>query len=166
MIKVYNDNVLYAVADSEKKIYGRIAISFAIVYAVYICLVYYTQITVVRLGGMSKEILSVISYSPSGTLFFAIDMLGYTFLTLSTFSAAFIFSKKGLEGLIKKLLIIHGTFAIPTFIFPMLPIFGASDATKNITFGGVIALLAWCALFAPICFLITKYFSDRIRKGV
>lgn len=155
-------NALYSQAATNRKIFGRISLSFSVIYAVYICLVYYTQLTVVRLGGLSKEVLNIISYTPPGTLFFAIDMLGYTFLALSTFVGAFMFENKGLEGLIKKLFLIHGSLAIPTFIFPMLPIFENQNSGNNDT-SGIFALLAWCILFAPICFLVANYF--KIKRG-
>lgn len=151
-------NSLYAVADPKKKLWGRIAVSFAVMYAVYICLVYYSQMTVIQLGAVPKDSLPLIEYAP-GSWLFAIDMLGYAFLALSTLAAAFLFTKKGLEKKIKVLLIIHGALAIPTAVFPALPLFSGASAVESASIGGSLALLVWCAIFAPACFMLTRYFS-------
>lgn len=151
-------NCLCSVANSEVRIWGRIAVSFAVIYAVYICLVYYSQLTVINLGLVPADSLKLIRFVP-GNWLFAVDMLGYTFLALSTLAASFLINKKGLERKIKVFLIIHGALAIPTFIFPMLPLFNTSESVENASLGGIFALLAWCVVFAPICFMLVKYFS-------
>jgi cytochrome c oxidase subunit IV len=74
-------------------------------------------------------------------------MLGYVFLTLSTLAAAFTFQGKGRERIIRILLLIHGAFAVPTFIFPMIPT-NTNQAVESANLGGVFALVVWCALFA------------------
>jgi hypothetical protein len=151
-------NALCSVASPKLKFWGQAAVSFAVMYAVFICLVYYSQLTVVRQGLVPKESLPLIEFTP-GTWLFAVDMLGYTFLALSTIAAAFLFGKKGLERSIRVLLIIHGALAIPVSIFPALPLFGTAAAVHSANLGGSLALLAWCAVFAPICFLLSRYFS-------
>lgn len=151
-------NSLYSAASPKTKIWGRITVSFAVMYAVYICLVYYSQLTVIQLGLVPRASLQLIEFIP-GSWLFAVDMLGYTFLALSTIAAAFLFNKKGIEGTIRVFLIIHGALAIPVSLFPALPLFGSSQAVQSASLGGALALLAWCAVFAPVCFLLTRYFS-------
>lgn len=151
-------NSLYSIADLKLKLWGRITVSFAIMYAVYICLVYYSQLTVIRLGLIPGDSLPIIKFTP-GSWLFAVDMLGYTFLALSTLAASFLFKGKGLTGKLRVLLIIHGILAIPTSLFPALPLFDLAEDVKNVNLGGAFALLAWCVVFAPICFLLVRYFS-------
>ncbi len=155
-------NSLYSIADPKHKLWGRLTVSFAIIYAVYICLVYYSQLTVVRLGLVPGDYLPLIEFTP-GTWLFAVDMLGYTFLALSTLAASFLFRGKGLAGKIRVLLIVHGALAIPVALFPALPLFGSAENVQSANLGGSFALLAWCVVFAPICFLLERYFSVNKR---
>ena len=155
-------NSLYSIADPKHKLWGRLTVSFAIIYAVYICLVYYSQLTVVRLGLVPGDYLPLIEFTP-GTWLFAVDMLGYTFLALSTLAASFHFRGKGLAGKIRVLLIVHGALAIPVALFPALPLFGSAENVQSANLGGSFALLAWCVVFAPICFLLERYFSVNKR---
>jgi hypothetical protein len=153
-------NALYSLARPERKIWGRISLSFSVMYAVYICLVYYSQLTVVRLGLVPESLLPLINYVP-GNWLFAADMLGYALLALSTLAGAFLFEKSGREKAIRALLLIHGMLAVPTAVFPALPIFGSAEAVQSANVGGAVALLAWCAIFAPICFLLVGYFGRK-----
>lgn len=151
-------NSLCSVASPRAKIWGRLTASFANIYAVYICLVYYSQLTVVHLGLVPQGSLPLIEFVP-GTWLFAVDMLGYTFLALSTLAAAFLFGNRGLERTIRVLLIVHGALAIPVALFPALPLFGTAQGVQSASLGGSFALLAWCVVFAPVCFLLARYFS-------
>lgn len=154
-------NSLYSNAAEEVKIWGRIAVSFSVMYAVLICLVYYSQLTVIHLGLVPIDSLPLINFTP-GAWLFAIDMLGYTFLALSTLAASFLFGRKGLERPIKFLLIIHGALAIPVSLFPALPLFGTAQAVQSASLGGAFALLAWCLVFAPVCFLLARFFTKIV----
>ncbi len=151
-------NAISSAADPEMKIWGRLTASFAVMYAVFICFVYYSQLTVVRLDLVPADSLALIKMTP-GAWLFAVDMLGYTFLALSTVFAAILFSKKGLERKIRVMMIIHGALGIPTCLFPALPLFGGEQAVQSANLGGAFALLGWCVVFAPVCFLLVRYFS-------
>ena len=77
-----------ALSDKEKKAAAYTAVAFAAVYAVLIALVYYAQITTVRLSALSSEAYGLLSYTEFG-LFFNYDLLGYAFMSLSTFFVSF-----------------------------------------------------------------------------
>lgn len=151
-------NAVCSATSPEMKIWGRLTVSFAVMYAIFICFVYYTQLTVVRLNLISADSLALIKMSP-GAWLFALDMLGYTFLALSTVFAAFLFSKKGLERKIRVMMIIHSVLGIPACLIPALPLFSGEQAVQSASFGGALALLGWCIVFAPVCFLLARYFS-------
>lgn len=157
LINVISNNV---VINKTEKIYSQIGIAFAIIYCVLICIVYYTQITFVRLGNPSIEALSIVSYSPPKTVFFALDILGYTFLSLSTLFVAFTILK---YLILKIFLIIHGIIGISGFVVPLLPYFynSADNSSDNI---GTIVLFSWCLLFIPICLLFIFYYNKRSKE--
>lgn len=156
VMSVSNNSI---VKDSNKMI-SNIAVVFAVIYCTLICIVYYTQISFVRLGNPSKEVLSIVAYFPPKTAFFAIDILGYTFLALSTLFIAFTIEK---NKILKIILITHGIVGTLGFITPLLSYFykmqeNSSDNT------GSIALFIWCILFIPICFLFAKYFINKLSE--
>src|SRR5215471_5579973 len=94
--------------DDDKKSLGFIALSFSIIYALLIFIVYYAQITTVNLSKLSDESIRIIDYSKFG-LFFNYDLLGYAFMALSTFFVGIKLEIKNKnEMILKYLLCIHG----------------------------------------------------------
>ena len=57
---------------------------FAAVYAALIFLVYFAQMTTVRLDALDGQAMRILDYSRGG-LFFHYDLLGYGMMALSTF---------------------------------------------------------------------------------
>ena len=145
--------------NNENKAFGFIALSFAIIYAILIMIVYYTQLTTVRLTNLSDEIAGLLDYSKFG-LFFNYDLLGYAFMALATF---FIGIKLEIETkqekILKYLLCIHGIFAIGCFLLPTLGVFSANMTGGDIM--GIIILEFWCIYFMPVCILSYKYFKNK-----
>lgn len=149
----------YIAAAPDRKIFGLSGLSFAIIYAVLINIVYYSQLTVVRLNLLSEPVLAAVRFQP-GSLFFAFDLLGYGLMALSTLLLAFSLSTLTPSGIwLKRLFIFHGFFAAPSIIFPLLRI-SLSTTPNNGLSPGTIALLAWCAIFIPIMLVSARYFKD------
>lgn len=151
-------------AAPEKKIWSLLGLSFAVIYAVFITMVYYLQIAVVQNTSiqLSADTLKILKYMP-GTAIFALDMLGYAFMSLATLFVAFIFGNSSLEKWIKRLLIISGLFFLPSLIFPALPLSqdaSAASAAQN----GSIALLFWCALFSAISILMAVFYKGLLNQ--
>lgn len=145
--------------NNENKSLGFIALSFAIIYAILIMIVYYTQLTTVRLTNLSDEIDGLLNYSKFG-LFFNYDLLGYAFMALATFFIGIKLEiKNKQEKILKYLLCIHGIFAIACFLLPILGVFSANMAGGDII--GIIILVFWCIYFMPVCVLSYKYFKNR-----
>ncbi|MDD3340678.1 MAG: hypothetical protein PHN72_00540 [Bacilli bacterium] len=144
--------------DADKNGLGMAGITFGIIYATIIFLVYYAECTTIRLQpNLSKEILSIISYAQTGSLFFNYDLLGYAFMGLSTFFISFTIHVENRVGsILKKLLCIHGIFFLSCLFIPMFPIF--TNSTNNIM--GTIILEIWCLYFLPICILGYQYFKN------
>lgn len=145
--------------DKENKSCGVVAMCFASIYAVLVFIVYYAECTTVHMNtDLSEEVLSIISYGNTGSLFFNYDLLGYAFMALSTF-----FTGLNIKAVDKKskclkiLLMIHGIFFVSCFFVPMFPVF--TSGTDDIF--GTILLEVWCIYFLPICVLGYKCFSDK-----
>ncbi len=122
-----------------------------------IALVYYAQITTVRMPALSDEAYAVLSYSEFG-LFFNYDLLGYAFMALSTFFVSFAImpADKG-DRWLKWLLCIHGVFAISCVVTPTLGLFQPGMAGGDLM--GVLVLEFWCVYFTPVCILACRYFK-------
>jgi len=84
----------YTVAD-HAKIWTAIAISFGVIYCAFATVNYFTQLTVVvpalEKGEISESYPLIFK---QGAFMFAIDCLGYFFMSLSTLFAAFAFREK------------------------------------------------------------------------
>jgi hypothetical protein len=141
---------------TEHRAVGVSGTAFAAIYAVIIFLVYFAEITTVRMNGtLSKEVLSIISYGYIGSLFFNYDMLGYAMMALSTFLVAFaVVPKSKGDKAFRILLWIHGVFFLSCLIVPMFPVFKAGASVIP----GTILLETWCAYFLPVCILGFRYF--------
>ncbi len=149
---------------SDHKAVGYSGVAFSAIYAVIILLVYYAECTTVRLNtALSDETLSIISFGYTGSLFFNYDLLGYAFMSLTTFIMAFLVEPMcKADRVFRWMLWLHGLFFLPCLFVPMFPIFtkGTSD------YVGSILLEIWCAYFIPICVLGYQYFNRRTVQQV
>jgi hypothetical protein len=156
-----------AVGRPDAKAAGMTAAAFASVYAVFIMLVYFAQLTTVRLAGLSAEAAQLLDYSKYGLLF-NYDLLGYAFMALATFFIALTVEIKTTgDKWLKGLLFIHGIFAVTCVVMPILGIFGGSGSAEAVAGGagadmafiGVLILEFWCAYFTPVCILSFLHFK-------
>ena len=85
---------LHYSADKSLKIWTAIGVAFAVLYCADVSIVYFTQLTVVvpaQLKGQINE--KQVLLFDRRTFLMAVDCLGYFFMSLSTFFAAFAFRK-------------------------------------------------------------------------
>jgi Kef-type K+ transport system membrane component KefB len=149
----------FSFTKKENKSAGIIALSFAIMYGILITIVYYTQLTTVRLSELSEEAISLLDYSKFG-LFFNYNLLGYMFMALSTFFIGITLDLKDKkDNWLKKLLCIHGIFALTCFTMPVLGVFNPNLAGARMI--GLIILEFWCIYFMPICILSYIHFKKK-----
>jgi len=155
-------SALHQLTPPERRVWSLVSLSFAIIYAVFATMVYYVQLTVVRLNDppFTEEALRVIRLGP-GTPAFALDMLCYTFLPLATWAQAAALPG-GPETLwLRRLLTLHGVTAIPTVLVPAHPI-GAFVAPGGAgEFYGKLTLLVWCAVFVPMAAALARHVRGR-----
>lgn len=150
----------YNESESSKKVAAMNGVVFAAVYAVLIVIVYFAQLTTVRLESLTEQAAQILDYSKGGLLF-NFDLLGYGFMALSTFFTGLTLEGKSkADKVLKWLMLIHGIFFIVCLIMPITGVLrqtADADAGK----GGVIALECWCAYFIPVGVLSYIHFRDK-----
>ena len=144
-------------AVPERKAAGYVAVAFASVYAAIILLVYFTQLTTVRFGGLTEQARVLLDFQQMN-LFFSFDLLGYALMALATFFAGLtICPKKKVDKWLRALLLIHGVFFISCLVLPILSIFQADSPA----WVGVVVLEFWCVYFCPVTILSFLYFQSK-----
>ena len=101
-------------ASEDKKIFSHAAIMFAVIYTVMVSINYYVQLSLILPHMMRGETESVrpFLFTPFDSFIYSVDVLGYSFMSLSTLFAAFVFKGEGLEKIARRFLIANG-FLIP-----------------------------------------------------
>lgn len=142
----------------KRRVSSNIGMIFSAIYAVLIFLVYFAQVTSVRLEDLNEQAVSILNYQRGG-LFFNYDLLGYGMMALSTFFIGLsIKAECKADKWLKFLMLLHGIFFISCFIMPMMGVF-TSMASGEESSGGTIALLIWCVYFIPIGALAYRHFG-------
>jgi hypothetical protein len=144
----------------DLKVVGLLALVSSVMYAPFCISTYFLQLTVVAFPpvDLSSEVLNGITFKP-GSPIFALDMLGYGFLCLSTLAAGFVLIEAK-DRALRVLCFFHGAMVVPTLAAPILSSMflsasGETDATGNYV------LLFWCVVFAPIALLFMRYFKEE-----
>lgn len=144
-------------AVPERKTAGYAAVAFASVYAAIILLVYFTQLTTVRFGGLTEQARVLLDFQQMN-LFFSFDLLGYAMMALATFFAGLtICPRSTADKWLRALLLIHGVFFISCLLLPMLGIFQADSPA----WVGVAVLEFWCVYFCPVAILSFLHFWNK-----
>ncbi|SFG61869.1 MULTISPECIES: hypothetical protein [Neptunomonas] len=101
---------IHQLAAPERKIWSHAAVAFATVYTALISIVYFVQLTLVmpRLARGQVEGIEVFLFVPFDSFLYAVDILGYSFMSLATLFAAMVFTGRGLERLVRLFLITNG----------------------------------------------------------
>jgi hypothetical protein len=135
---------IHYVAQRSARIWSHIAVAFASMYATLISIVYYVQLAFVipRLARGDADDIGLLIFEPFDSFLYAVDVFGYSLMSLSTLFAAMVFSTQGIERWIRRALIANGClipFLALQMYFPPL-IWGGS--LWAITFPTATALLA------------------------
>jgi hypothetical protein len=149
----------YLRIDTGPRLFGLLGLVAAILYAPFCLANYFLQLAVVSTNPLQHpiEVLKLIAFVP-GSPTFALDMLGYFFLCLSTLAMAFTILDQR-DRALRILCIVHGVIAIPTIAAPIISgIFRSSGSLANDV--GSYILLFWCALFTPIALLFARSFRE------
>lgn len=143
-------------AEKEVKLAGCVSVAFSAIYAAIILLVYFAQLTTVRLNDLTPQAAVLLDFQKCGLLF-NYDLLGYGLMSLAAFFAGLtIKPRTKKDKCLKYLLMVHGVFFISCLIIPMLGVFKA-DSPAWI---GTAVLEFWCFYFCPVSILSFLHFSD------
>lgn len=146
-----------AYGKKDSKAAGLGGVVFGGIYAALVFLVYFAQVTSVRLDGLNEYSLQIIDFQNFG-LYFNYDLLGYACMSLATFFIGFVINVDSkADKCLKILLHIHGIFFISCFVMPILGVF--SSDLEGASWIGTVVLEVWCAYFLPVGVLSFFYFK-------
>lgn len=150
-------------SEADRKAAGYAVLVFSGIYAALILLVYFAQMTAVRLDGLDAQAMQILDYQQLG-LFFSYDLLGYGMMALATLFAGLTIKATALrDKWLKGLLLIHGIFFIGCFILPTLGLFSAE--MENANWIGDAILESWCLYFSPVGILSFLHFRNGGERG-
>jgi hypothetical protein len=111
---------IHQLASPERQIWSQAAVAFATAYTVLISIVYFIQLTLVVPRVMRGQIegIEVFLFVPFDSFLYAVDILGYSFMSLSTIFAARVFTDRGLERVVRLFLTANG-FLLPFIALQM-----------------------------------------------
>lgn len=143
---------IHSLAPESKKVFSLIAVAFSAIYATIISTNYYIQLFVVRLNIVSGDLdgLQLLAMPNLHSVFFALEALGYMFLSLATLFSLPVFGSGKLVRWIRVFVIISSG----------LGIFGAIAALFDqplLIFAG---LGLWSLTFPIAMILIARYFRE------
>jgi len=113
-------------APEDKKIWSHAGVIFATIYTVLISINYFVQLTLVVPHLLRGETASIrfLLFTPFDSFLYCVDILGYSFMSLSTLFAAFVFTGEGLEKTARRFLIANGLIlpfiALQNYYHPMI----------------------------------------------
>ena len=111
---------VHQVTPADRRVWSHGAVAFATAYAVLISSVYFVQLTLVgpRLASGRLEGIEPFVFVPFDSYLYAVDILGYTFMSVSTLLAARAFTGGGVERVARWFLTANGLL-IPFLVFQM-----------------------------------------------
>lgn len=151
---------LQSECESDRKVAANIGMVLAAVYAVFIMLVYFTQLTTVNNEQLNEQASKLLKFNSYG-LIFNFDLLGYGVMALSTFFTGLAIKPKNRsDKWLRALMMIHGVFYLSCTFMPMTGMFTKISSDGN-GLGGRLALVAWCVYFLPIGILAFVHFGRQ-----
>jgi hypothetical protein len=101
---------IHELASSDRKIWSHAAIVFATAYTVLISINYFVQLTWVapRLAAGRTAGIEQFVFVPFDSFLYAVDILGYSFMSVATLFAAMVFTGKGVQKVAHCFLISNG----------------------------------------------------------
>lgn len=151
-------------APRHRKLWGHAALAFAIMYATLVSLVYVVQLGVVIPHELHGEIdrFALISCCEPGAFLTAVDLLGYTLMSLSTLFAAPVFPAEGFQRWPRRALFANGALAPFLLLQLALPSLIYVGALWLITFPASMILLA--ILFARLSRRASEHRAENLNR--
>ena len=144
--------------EGDRKVAANIGLILAAVYATFIMLVYFAQLTTVKNELLNEQAANLLVFGKFG-LIFNYDLLGYSVMALSTFFTGLSMKPKNkTDKWLRALMLIHGVFYFSCTFMPMTGMF-AKMSSGGDGIGGRLALVVWCVYFLPIGILSFIHFT-------
>lgn len=101
---------VHELASSDRRIWSHTAVVFATAYTVLISINYFVQLTWVapRIVAGRTQGIEPFLFTPFDSFLYAVDILGYSFMSVATLFAAMVFPGRGLNRVVKVFLIANG----------------------------------------------------------
>lgn len=101
---------IHQIAPSDRKVWSHAAVVFATAYTVLISLVYFVQLTLVapRLARGEMQGIELLRFVPFHSFLYSVDLLGYSFMSVSTLFASRVFTGGGLQRVARTFLTANG----------------------------------------------------------
>ena len=101
---------IHQASSPDRKVWSHSAVVFATAYAVLISINYYVQLAWVmpRLAAGRTAGIEPFLFLPFDSFLYAVDILGYSFMSVATIFAAMVFTGKGVERVARWFLIANG----------------------------------------------------------
>lgn len=101
---------IHQLTPPDRRIWSHAAVVFATIYAVLISIVYFVQLTLVapRIAHGRIEGIEVFLFVPFDSFLYAVDILGYSFMSVATLFAAQVFTGSGLHRVVRLFLLTNG----------------------------------------------------------
>jgi len=117
---------IHQLASPDRRIWSHAAVAFGTAYAVLISVVYFVQLTLVapRVARGRIEGIEPFLFVPFDSFLYAVDILGYSFMSVATLFAARVFTGKGLERVVRWFLTANGLLlpflALQMYFHPLI----------------------------------------------
>ena len=101
---------IHQISPPDRKVWSLAALVFATVYAVLISINYFVQLTWVapRLASGRTAGMEQFLFVPFDSFLYAVDILGYSFMSVATLCAALVFTGSGNERIARWFLVCNG----------------------------------------------------------
>jgi hypothetical protein len=111
---------IHQLSAPDRKVWSLLAFGFAAIYAALISINYYVQLAWVapRLAGGRTQGLEPFLFIPFDSFLYAVDILGYSFMSLATLVASRVFTGSGQEKVVRWFLVANGLI-LPFLLFQM-----------------------------------------------
>jgi len=101
---------VHQLAAPDRRVWSQVAVAFATIYATLISVVYYVQLTLIapRLAAGRTAGIEAFLFVPFDSFLYAVDILGYSFMSLATLFAARALSGTGIARVARIWLTLNG----------------------------------------------------------
>jgi hypothetical protein len=111
---------IHQLAAHDRKVWSHAAVAFATMYAALISIVYFVQLTLVapRIAEGRIAGIEAFLFVPFDSFLYAVDILGYSFMSVATLFAAQVLTGKGIERVARFWLTANGLL-LPFLVLQM-----------------------------------------------